>query len=191
MRRVDIPVSRRRLITALAATGSAAALAGGGFPSAFAAGRIGSTVREKRLSLQSIHTGEKVTATFWFKGEFLPEGLAEIDHVLRDWRTDEKRAIDPVLLEDLFALAQILGNPGTFNVISGYRSPKTNAMLASRGTGVARQSYHMKGRAIDIGLPRLAAGRLYEAAKSMNRGGVGLYASSGFVHMDTGPVRHW
>ncbi len=191
MRRVGIAVSRRRLVTGLAVTAGAAALAGGGFPGAFAARRIGWPVWEKRLSLQSIHTGEKVTATFWSGGKFLPEGLAEIDRVLRDWRTDEKHAIDLVLLEDLFALAQILDNPGTFNVISGYRSPRTNAMLASRSTGVARQSYHMKGRAIDIGLPRLAAGRLYEAAKSMNRGGVGLYESSGFVHMDTGPVRHW
>ena len=99
--------------------------------------------------------------------------------------------MDPDLLEDLFELTQVLDYRGTFEVISGYRSPKTNAMLASRSNGVAKQSYHMKARAIDIGSPNLGPERLYEAAKSLNRGGVGLYVSSGFVHMDTGPIRHW
>ena len=182
-------VSRRGVITGIAATSALV----GSFSSrpAFARNQIGWPVREKKLAFQSIHTGERVSATFWFDGEFVPEGLAEIDHVLRDWRTDDKRAIDPTLLEDLFDLTQILENPGTFEVISGYRSPKTNAMLASRSEGVAKQSFHMKAQAIDIGLPQLGTQKVYEAAKSMKRGGVGLYTSSGFVHMDTGPVRHW
>ncbi len=186
---MGISVSRRSIISGIAAT--AAFVGSLGPRGALASNQIGWPVREKKLSFQSIHTGERVSATFWFDGQFVPEGLAEIDHVLRDWRTDDKRAMDPVLLEDLFDLTQILENPGTLEVISGYRSPKTNEMLASRSDGVAKQSYHMKAQAIDIGLPQLGTAKLYEAAKSMNRGGVGLYTSSGFVHMDTGPVRHW
>ncbi len=180
-------VSRRGLITGLAATGAATGLGS----RAIAAHQIGWPVREKKLSFQSIHTGEKVTATFWYEGQFVPEGLAEIDHVLRDWRTGDKRAMDPELLEDLFALTQVLDNPGTFEVISGYRSPKTNAMLAEKSSGVAKQSFHIQARAIDIGLPQFGTEKLYKAVKSMNCGGVGLYTSSDFVHVDTGPVRHW
>ncbi len=147
---------------------------------------------EKRLCFDNLHTGERCTITFWAKGEYLWEGLREINHVLRDFRTGEVYPIDIKLLELLHALDGKLGGRSRFGVISGYRSPKTNAMLAAAdGVGVAKNSLHMSGRAIDIRVQGLALPYLRQAAIDLRRGGVGYYPKSDFVHVDTGAVRVW
>ncbi|MES9901207.1 MAG: DUF882 domain-containing protein [Sedimenticola sp.] len=146
---------------------------------------------ERRLSFHHTHTGEKLKVTYWAAGEYLSDGLGEINHLLRDHRTDDTHPIDPELLNLLHHLQQQLDTWRPFHIISGYRSPKTNNMLRSRSSGVAKQSLHMKGKAIDIRLPGHDLRQLQRAAKAQKAGGVGLYSGSNFVHLDTGRVRYW
>jgi uncharacterized protein YcbK (DUF882 family) len=157
-------------------------------PGAFASSK---PARDRELSFYNIHTGEKLTATYWSKGDYLDDGLSQINWLLRDYRTDGKTSIDPKLLDLLHRLQAEVGQRGEYHVISGYRSPKTNAMLASKSSGVAKHSYHMLGQAIDICMPGYDTKKLYKAAKSLKSGGVGLYTASDFIHVDTGRVRYW
>lgn len=145
----------------------------------------------RHLSLYNVHTGEKLQVRYCRRGRYLEDALSEINHVLRDYRTGEVRAIDPNLLDCLCRLSGKSGHDCTFHVISGYRSPATNAMLRKRSRHVARNSYHMYGRAIDIYLPHCPLDKLRRLALSLRAGGVGYYPKSGFVHIDTGPLRHW
>lgn len=147
--------------------------------------------REKALILHSLHTGEKLQATYWANGAYVPEALREIGHLLRDWRTNQTHPIDPALLDYLFDLCQRVNSTAPFQVVSGYRSPKTNAMLASRRAGVAKRSLHMRGKAIDVFLPGRELAILRRAALSLKRGGLGYYPLRGFIHLDTGRVRAW
>lgn len=156
---------------------------------AFAAS--GADSGSRSLSFLNLHTGEKLVADFWSKGRLLPDGLTEISHVLRDHRTDEAWPIDPKLLELLYRLHSRMETAAPFHVISGYRSPKSNAMLRQKSGGVAKRSYHMQGRAIDVRLPGLRLTDVRKAALGLRAGGVGYYPKSGFLHIDTGPVRHW
>ena len=110
---------------------------------------------------------------------------------MRDWRTDEQRVIDRELLNLLSDLHSLLEADAPFHLISGYRSPKTNAMLARKSGGVAKKSMHLKGMAADIALPDRSLIHLHKAAVDMKRGGVGLYRRTGFVHVDTGRIRYW
>jgi uncharacterized protein YcbK (DUF882 family) len=147
---------------------------------------------ERRLCFQNLHTGEHCTSTFWSKGDYVWEGLREVNHVLRDFRTNDVYPIDVKLLEVLHDLDAKLGGGKKFMVISGYRSPKTNAMLAAAdGSGVAKNSLHMSGRAIDVRVEGLDLAYLRQAAMAMKRGGVGYYPKSDFVHVDVGAVRSW
>lgn len=143
------------------------------------------------LRFLNIHTGERVAAVYHDTGGRVPEALAEINHVLRDWRTSEVATIDPALLDYLHALKTKLATDAEFHVISGYRSPKTNAKLASKSNAVAKKSLHMQGRAIDVAVPGFSVAELSEAALSLKMGGVGSYSKSGFVHLDTGHFRRW
>jgi uncharacterized protein YcbK (DUF882 family) len=145
----------------------------------------------RALSLDNLHTGEKLNAVYWDGGAYVPDALAAINQVLRDFRTGDVHPIAPPLLDLLVTLRGQLGTRGPFEVISGYRSPATNAMLAHEGGGVASKSFHMKGMAIDIRLPDTALAHLHDAALSLGRGGVGYYPHSDFVHVDVGPVRRW
>ena len=145
----------------------------------------------RRLSFDNIHTGEKLTAAYWQSGRYLPEGLREIDYTLRDFRTGDIYAIDPRLLDLLYQLRQQLVYRGPIHVISGYRCPATNAMLAARSPRVSKTSYHMRGMAIDIRMPGRPLAELRDAAILLRIGGVGYYPESDFVHVDTGPVRFW
>jgi uncharacterized protein YcbK (DUF882 family) len=147
---------------------------------------------ERRLSLANLHTGEHLTTAYWAEGAYLEEELAAINRLLRDHRSGESHAIDRKLLDRLYALQQQLGHDGTFQIISGYRSPATNARLqkVSNG-GVAKRSLHMQGRAIDIRLPGVELKQLRQAALSQKAGGVGFYERSNFVHLDTGRTRFW
>ncbi len=147
--------------------------------------------RPKKLSFHNLHTGENLRTAFWEKGYFIPEALTRINRVLRDHRTNEISAIDPALLNLLYALQSRIGTNETFHVISGYRSPASNAKLRALSGGVANHSLHMTGRAIDIALPGHRLADLRRAALSLRAGGVGYYPASGFVHVDTGKVRQW
>lgn len=148
-------------------------------------------VRERTLSLNNLHTGETIRTTFWAEGVFQIDALRDIDFVLRDYRTGDVTEIDPQLLVLLHRITQTTGVDEPFDVISGYRSPKTNAALATNSGGVAKRSLHMQGMAIDIGLPGVRLAHLRDAAKSLRAGGVGYYPKSNFVHVDTGKIRFW
>jgi uncharacterized protein YcbK (DUF882 family) len=145
----------------------------------------------RSVSFVHTHTGEKLTAAYWKDGEYQAEVLQQVNHVLRDFRTNEVHVIDPALLDVLFELRTKVGSAGAFHVISAYRSPKTNEMLRQSSNGVAEHSMHMLGKAIDVRLESIPTERLAEVARSMRRGGVGYYRASDFVHVDTGRVRYW
>jgi uncharacterized protein YcbK (DUF882 family) len=146
---------------------------------------------QRALSLRNLHTGEKLTRTYWADGEYLAEPLDDIAQVLRDHRTGEIHPIDPQLLDVLHRLQHKVGSHKPFEIISGYRSPKTNAMLRGNSNGVAKKSFHMQGKAIDVRLPGHDLAKLRKAALSLKAGGVGYYPKSNFLHLDTGRVRHW
>lgn len=165
--------------------GVAASLAG----ASPAFGRAVSSART--LALDNIHTGERLDATYWERGGYLPDALAAIDRILRDHRTDEVTEMDTRLLDLLHALRATLGSRRRFEVFSGYRSPATNAALFEEGHGVAEHSFHIVGKAIDVRLPDRSVSVLRRAALQLRRGGVGYYPRSGFVHVDVGPLRRW
>jgi len=145
----------------------------------------------RSVSFVHTHTGERLTAAYWRDGEYQPEVLQQVNHVLRDFRTNEVHAIDPTLLDVLFELRTKVGSERAFHVISAYRSPKTNEMLRQSSNGVAEHSMHMLGKAIDVRLESFPTDRLADVARSLRRGGVGYYRASDFVHVDTGRVRYW
>jgi len=146
---------------------------------------------ERRLSLHNLHTGERIDRPYWAGGEYLPDTLGEIDRVLRDHRSGDVYPIDPGLLDLLSALQQRVESRRGYDVISGFRSPATNAALHRASSGVATHSLHMVGQAIDIRLPGTSLSTLHAAAVKMKAGGVGLYTGSDFIHVDTGRVRYW
>ncbi len=146
---------------------------------------------DKTLSIYNLHTAETLTATFYRDGYYDEEVLTKINHLLRDWRTGDRMAMDTELLDILFDLQTRFESREPLHIISGYRSPKTNAMLAARSEGVDKNSFHMQGRAIDIRMPGVQTAAIRDAALELRRGGVGFYAPSDFLHLDTGPVRQW
>jgi uncharacterized protein YcbK (DUF882 family) len=148
----------------------------------------------RTLSFFHTHTGERLKTTYCCDGKYQPEALEAINTLLRDFRVDKVKAIDPALLDLLHELAGTLETDSPIHVISGYRAPETNHMLRSRGsaqTGVASRSLHMVGKAIDLRIPGVKLDHLRGAARSLKLGGVGFYPSSNFVHVDTGRVRYW
>ena len=149
------------------------------------------TTPERKIAFKNLHTGEEIKTTYWLEGEYLHNELTDIDMVLRDHRTDEIMQIDTNLLDQLHQLQQNLHANSPFEVISAYRSPASNASLNKNTSGVAKKSYHMQGRAIDIRMPKVALSDLHHAAKSLQAGGVGRYSKSGFLHLDTGAIRSW
>lgn len=180
---IDTQLSRRRFLqqAMVAATGLIIAPAHAGL------NRQG----ERALTLCNLHTGEELSRTYWADGEYLSESLADINHLLRDHRSDEIHPMDPQLLDMLHQLRHKVGSHKPYEIISGYRSPKTNAKLRGKSRGVAKRSLHMQGKAIDIRLPGQDLAKLRQAALSLKAGGVGYYPKSNFLHVDTGRVRHW
>ena len=181
----SIQLSRRNFLTSLA--GVAMTLAA---PRVIASAAA-VPVRDRELSFYNIHTGEKLSAAFWSDGNYLDDGIKEISWLLRDYRADVAHPIDPKLLDLLYQLQAKVDHQGEFHVISGYRSPATNAMLRKQSSGVAKHSYHVLGKAIDIRMPGFDTRQLRNAAIALKDGGVGYYASSNFVHVDVGRVRYW
>lgn len=145
----------------------------------------------RKLRLYNVHTAESLTAVYWRDGTYIPEGLARISYHLRDFRTGGVKPIDPMLLNTLHQLTNSIEYTGVINVISGYRTPATNAMLAARSEKVAQNSFHMRGQAIDIRMPGIATTGVRDTALALSRGGVGYYPESDFIHLDTGPIRAW
>ncbi len=150
-----------------------------------------STDATRTLSFVHTHTGEALSLAYAQGGAYMRAALDRIDLFLRDFRTGEVAPIDPHLLDQLHALATITGSRTPFEVISGYRSPATNASLRAKSNGVAEHSLHVEGRAIDIRLADVPLAGLRDAAMSLQAGGVGFYPRPRFVHVDTGRVRHW
>src|SRR5208283_1324336 len=146
---------------------------------------------ERALSFHNTHTGESMKAIYWNKGSYVQQALADINYILRDFRTGEVKEIDTGLLDLLFALHRKLESTAPFHIISGYRSPETNSLLSRLSKGVAKHSLHIDGKAIDMRLPGLELKTLQCAAIDLRRGGVGYYPSSDFVHVDVGRVRYW
>lgn len=147
--------------------------------------------QERTLSLHNTHTGENASSVYWAAGDYIDSGLQDINSILRDHRTGEIYPIDTDLLDLLYVLQQQVGCRKAYQIISGYRSPQTNAALRSSSTGVARRSYHMQGKAIDIRLPGCNLRQLHSAALGIKAGGVGYYPDSDFIHVDVGPQRSW
>lgn len=180
-----MPISRRRALRRLG--GFAVAAVGG-----LAAPRILMAATDARqLAFRNIHNDENLNAIYWSNGSYDSGALRDIDYILRDWRNDQVREMDRGLLDLLYELSGRLGAADPYEVISAYRSPETNAMLAAQSGGVASKSLHMDGIAIDVALGSDRLEELRDTAWAMQRGGVGYYAKSGFVHVDTGRVRHW
>jgi uncharacterized protein YcbK (DUF882 family) len=167
-------------------TSGAALLAAGAFKApAFAAPAA------RRLKFENLHTGESLALDYWSDGAYHPEALTAINKVLRDFRTGEVHAIEPGLLDLLHDMNARLETPAPFQVISGYRSPQTNASLHEHSSGVASKSLHMQGMAIDIRVPGRQLAAVHGTALALGRGGVGFYPTSDFVHVDVGRVRKW
>jgi len=146
---------------------------------------------ERILSLLHTHTQERLTLPYFADGRYLPDALGSLRTFLRDHRTGDEHDIDPGLFDILNDLRLATGTRSPFQVISGYRSPRTNEMLRANGHGVAGGSLHLQGRAIDVRLADVDSAVLRDAALEAGRGGVGYYRSSDFVHVDTGRVRRW
>ncbi len=143
------------------------------------------------IHIFNAHTGDKFIGSYWHNGRYLPDAFAGIKHVMRDHRSGDTFPIDPRLMDILFVLQNKLDSKGGFRVLSGYRSPKSNALLRRNGEGVAKNSLHMTGQAIDISMPGTPLSRLHNTALAVHSGGVGYYPKTGFVHVDTGRVRSW
>lgn len=148
---------------------------------------------ERQLSFYHTHTGKRLDVVYSRNGTYVPSALEEINHFLFDFRTGDKAEMDPQLLDLIYDVREALGSTATYQIISAYRSPKTNEMLRgqSRNTGVARNSQHLLGKAIDVRLEGVETTTLRDTALAMKRGGVGFYEASDFVHMDTGRPRSW
>lgn len=173
---------RRGLL--LGAAGFAVAALSGGVAKASAAG-------PRSLSLYNLHTGEALRATYFEYGAYVPDALQAMNHLLRDFRTGEAHPIAPGLIDLVTTLRSSVETEQTVQVISGYRSPHTNAALQELGHGVATHSLHMQGMAIDIRIPGIQLAHLRDAALALRSGGVGYYPDSDFVHVDVGRVRRW
>ncbi len=159
----------------------------------FAAALAGedSSLATRWIELKSIHTNETVNVTFQDRHGFVAGALGKLRHLLRDYRTAEEHDMDPTLYVQLSDLARAAGREPRYEVISGYRSPTTNAKLHAQGRGVAEHSLHIQGRAMDVRLPGCDLGALRDLALAAKRGGVGYYPRSNFIHIDTGKVRRW
>ena len=149
------------------------------------------TTSPRTLSLVNYNTQDTLTVTYWSNGAYHRQALDQLNQFLRDTRENQATEMDPLLFDVLWHTARIVGFGGSIEVLSAFRSPNTNAWLASVSRGVARDSQHMNGNAMDIRMPGVPVYQIRQAAYSLNMGGVGFYPRSGFVHLDTGPVRYW
>lgn len=145
----------------------------------------------RRVNFRNQHTGETFSGVYRIGNKYLPDAFDRINYVLRDHRSDEVFPIDPRVLDIIYTVHSMTGSDEPYEVLSGYRCPKTNAKLRANSRGVAKNSLHMTGQAIDVRLPNFSTKKLQRLAISLKAGGVGYYSRSNFVHMDSGDVRTW
>lgn len=145
----------------------------------------------RELSFYNVHTGESLNAEYWSEGAYLPDALADINYILRDYRNNQVQQIEPRLLDLLHVLHNTIDTTRPIQIVSGYRSPATNAFLAANSNGVAKDSLHTQAKAIDLNVEGVPLSELHRAAISLRGGGVGYYPDSNFVHVDIGRVRAW
>ena len=143
------------------------------------------------LRLDNPRTGDRLSAVYWADGAYIPDVLAEVDFLMRDWRLDLKKKISPNTIDIIAATHRLLDTSEPFTLYSGYRSPQTNMMLRRKSRAVARDSYHVRGMAADLHMKSRSVSQISRAAKSLGAGGVGRYSRSDFVHVDSGPERQW
>lgn len=185
-RMTESTFSRRALLRVFAATAVTATPV---MANAFGFLRGGGDIR--KLRMHNGRTGESLDMIYWIEGEYIGPALDEINHFMRDWRTNDVHRIDPRTVDIMAAAHNLLETNEPYTLLSGYRSPATNAMLRSRSSGVARNSLHMQGEAADLRINSRSVSQIARAAQACNAGGVGRYSGSNFVHMDCGPVRSW
>jgi uncharacterized protein YcbK (DUF882 family) len=178
--------TRRALLGAFAATAVAAAPT---YSNAAGFLRGGGDIR--RIRMYSGRTGERIDMIYWIEGDYIKDAVREVNHFMRDWRTDDVKSIDLRTVDIMAAAHNMLDVNEPYMLLSGYRSPQTNAMLRSRSGGVAKNSLHLKGQAADLRLSSRSVSQLARAAAACRAGGVGRYSRSDFVHMDCGTVRTW
>lgn len=179
-------LSRRSLLGVFAATAVTAAPT---FSNAAGFLRGGGDIR--RIRMYSGRTGERIDMVYWIDGEYIKDAVREVNHFMRDWRTNDIKQIDLRTIDIMAASHNLLDVNEPYLLLSGYRSPKTNAMLRSRSRGVAKKSLHMRGQAADLRLASRSVSQMANAAEACRAGGVGKYYRSNFVHMDCGVVRSW
>ncbi|MBO9477143.1 DUF882 domain-containing protein [Shimia sp. R11_0] len=179
-------MTRRALLGAFAATTLVAAPT---YSKAAGFLRGGGDVR--RIRMYSGRTGERIDTIYWVEGKYIKDAVKEVNAFMRDWRTNDVINIDIRTIDIMAAAHNLMDASEPYMLLSGYRSPKTNAMLRSRSRGVAKNSLHMKGQAADLRLASRSVSQMARAAAACRAGGVGRYSGSNFVHMDCGPVRTW
>ena len=182
-------LSRRQFLTYLGIAGGMV-----NSPSLLASIPITTTVftpPERRLKLHNLHTGEHLDEAFWANGQYLNDGINSINTLLRDHRCNQVAHMDRQLFNILIQLQDKLGYQGEIEVISGYRSAKTNEMLRQQGRNVSKNSLHLQGKAIDIRIPSFSVDDIFKSVSHLRAGGVGKYPRSQFVHIDTGRIRYW
>ena len=179
-------ITRRALLGAFAATAVSAA------PTySLAAGFLRGGGDIRRIRMYSGRTGERIDMIYWIEGKYIKDAIKEVNYFMRDWRTDSVKSIDPRTVDIMAAAHNLLDVNEPYMLLSGYRSPQTNAMLRSRSRGVAKNSLHMVGQAADLRLSSRSVNQMAKAATACRGGGVGRYSGSNFVHMDCGVVRTW
>ena len=182
----SVSFTRRGLLRAFAATTVVAA------PTfSNAAGFLRGAGDIRRIRMYSGRTGERLDTIYWIEGDYIKDAVKEINQFMRDWRTDGVKVIDLRTIDIMAASHNMLDVNEPYMLLSGYRSPETNAMLRSRSRGVAKNSLHMKGQAADLRLASRSVSQVARAASACRAGGVGRYSGSNFVHMDCGVVRTW
>ena len=182
----SLGMTRRAVLGAFAATTVIAA------PTySNAAGFLRGAGDVRRLRMTSPRTGERIDTIYWIEGDYIHDAVKEINLFMRDWRTNDVKNIDTRTIDIMSAAHNLLDAEEPYMLLSGYRSPKTNAMLRSRSSGVAKNSRHLRGQAADLRLGSRSVSQMFRAAKACQGGGVGRYSGSNFVHMDCGPVRTW
>ncbi len=179
-------MTRRGILGAFAATAVAAAPT---YSNAAGFLRGGGDIR--RIKMYSGRTGERIDMIYWIEGDYIKDAVKEVNYFMRDWRTNDAYKIDLRTVDIMAAAHNLLDADQPFMLLSGYRSPKTNAMLRARSGGVAKNSLHMRGQAADLRLASRSVQQVAKAAAVCRGGGVGRYSGSNFVHMDCGTVRTW
>jgi len=187
----EVSTERRRFLGNLATLAGAAVATATLAPASAALAMLTAPAKPRQIKFYNLHTGENLDIVYYEKGRYIPQALAEVNYILRDYRQNVVKPMSTALLDLVTAIRYKLRTDAEVEIISGYRTPQTNAMLAARSDGVAHHSLHMDGLALDWRVPGRTLDQLHRAALALRGGGVGYYPASDFVHTDVGRVRYW